>query len=175
MNSVIINNSSVVIQVPTPVVMKSSFLWNITPCSPLQVNWCFGGIFRLHLQGRTSHARNQREASSKLLLLVSVVQELYIIYQAKLDLDFLLYNQGTVSYGNTKLRAFLFSALLVTCLHARFLLYLFFGPEDGSEMFIRNNSWFSTDCAALYPKNSTLRNHRCENLFLNEFHLSHNF
>jgi hypothetical protein len=29
--------------VPTPVVMRSSVLWNITPCSPLKINRCFAG------------------------------------------------------------------------------------------------------------------------------------
>jgi hypothetical protein len=47
----------------TAVVMKSSIFWDITPCSPLKVNWRFGGTCRLHLQGRKiSRARNQRES-----------------------------------------------------------------------------------------------------------------
>jgi hypothetical protein len=32
--------------------LKRTVFWDITPCSPLTVNWCFGGTFRLHLQGR---------------------------------------------------------------------------------------------------------------------------
>jgi hypothetical protein len=36
---------------------KSSFFWDITPCSPLKVNWCFGGTCHLYLHG-------QRKASS---------------------------------------------------------------------------------------------------------------
>jgi hypothetical protein len=32
--------------------MKSSIFWDITPCSPLKVNWRFGGTCRLHPQGR---------------------------------------------------------------------------------------------------------------------------
>jgi hypothetical protein len=31
--------------------VKGSILWNITPCSPLEVSRCFGGTCRLHLQG----------------------------------------------------------------------------------------------------------------------------
>jgi hypothetical protein len=37
-------------EVLTPVVMKSTILWDITPCSPLEVNRRFGGTYRLHLQ-----------------------------------------------------------------------------------------------------------------------------
>jgi hypothetical protein len=33
----------VIFEVHTAVVMKSSIFWNITPCSPLKVNWRFGG------------------------------------------------------------------------------------------------------------------------------------
>jgi hypothetical protein len=32
--------------------LKSSIFLNITPWSPLNINWRFGGIFRLHLHGR---------------------------------------------------------------------------------------------------------------------------
>jgi hypothetical protein len=31
---------------------KSTIFWDITPCSPLSVNWLFGGTYYLHLQGR---------------------------------------------------------------------------------------------------------------------------
>jgi hypothetical protein len=34
------------------VVVKSSVVWDITPCSALNVNRRFGGTCRLHLQGR---------------------------------------------------------------------------------------------------------------------------
>jgi hypothetical protein len=33
-----------------------------------------------------------------------------------------------------------------------FILVLFFGPEDGSEFFLRNVKWFSAECTALYPR-----------------------
>jgi hypothetical protein len=43
--------------------VKSTFFWDITPCSPFKVNRLFGGTYRLHLQGREiSRARNQRES-----------------------------------------------------------------------------------------------------------------
>jgi hypothetical protein len=45
---------------------------------------------------------------------------------------------------------------------AGFLLGLFFYPEDGGDVFLRNVSWHSMDYTMLYPL--TLHNHRCENL-----------
>jgi hypothetical protein len=37
--------------------------WNITPCSPLKADPCFGGACRIHLQVRKiNQARNQRES-----------------------------------------------------------------------------------------------------------------
>jgi hypothetical protein len=39
-------------EVRTAMVMKSSIFWDITPCSSLKVNLCFGGTCRLHIQGR---------------------------------------------------------------------------------------------------------------------------
>jgi hypothetical protein len=35
-------------------------------------------------------------------------------------------------------------------LHAGFLLGLFFGPEDGGDMFLRNVGWFLKDYMVLY-------------------------
>jgi hypothetical protein len=54
------------------VVMESSILWDIKPCSPLKVHRRFGGMCHLHFHGhRISQARNQRE--SRLCLLHCVV------------------------------------------------------------------------------------------------------
>jgi hypothetical protein len=41
-----------------------------------------------------------------------------------------------------------------TCylLHAGFLLSLFFDPEDGGEIFLRNVDSLSTDYTELYPR-----------------------
>jgi hypothetical protein len=50
--------------------MESSLFWDITPCSPLKVNWPFGETCRLHLQGRRiSQARNQLESTWQAKLL----------------------------------------------------------------------------------------------------------
>jgi hypothetical protein len=43
--------------------VKSTIFWDITPCSPLRVNRHFGGIYRLHFQGRKIiWARHQHES-----------------------------------------------------------------------------------------------------------------
>jgi hypothetical protein len=42
--------------------LKSPILWDITPCSPLKVNWSFGRLCCLRLQvRRISQASNERE------------------------------------------------------------------------------------------------------------------
>jgi hypothetical protein len=43
--------------------MKGSIFWDITQCSPLKVNRCYGGTYSLHLQGRISRAWNQSNSS----------------------------------------------------------------------------------------------------------------
>jgi hypothetical protein len=55
-------NYNEVSEVPTSVAMKSTIFWDITPCSPLKVNRCFGGTYRPRLHGRRiSRARNQQK------------------------------------------------------------------------------------------------------------------
>jgi hypothetical protein len=50
-------------EVLTAVVKESSIFWDITPCSPLKVNWSFRGTYRFHLQDRRiSRARYQWES-----------------------------------------------------------------------------------------------------------------
>jgi hypothetical protein len=61
--AVVNKNCIVGIEILTAVVMKSTIFWDITPCSPLEVNRRFGGTYRFHLQGRRiSGARNQPES-----------------------------------------------------------------------------------------------------------------
>jgi hypothetical protein len=56
-------------EVLTPMVMKSSIFFDITPCSQLKVNRRFGRTCRPHLQGRRmSQARIQPENSAYHLL-----------------------------------------------------------------------------------------------------------
>jgi hypothetical protein len=48
------------------ILMKNSIFWDTTPHNSLRVNRRFGGICRLHIQGRkTRQTRNQRESGSK--------------------------------------------------------------------------------------------------------------
>jgi hypothetical protein len=55
-------------EVLTAVVMKSTVLWDIRPCSPLKVNQRFGGTYRLHIQGRRiSRDRTSVKAGGKQL------------------------------------------------------------------------------------------------------------
>jgi hypothetical protein len=42
-------------------------------------------------------------------------------------------------------------------LHAGILIALFFDPEDGGDMFLRNFRWFSTDCTTLQPRRQTYK------------------
>jgi hypothetical protein len=43
-------------------------------------------------------------------------------------------------------------ALLSTFFQAGFLLGVFFEPEDGGDMFLRNDGWLSRDYTVLYPR-----------------------
>jgi hypothetical protein len=57
-----------------------------------------------------------------------------------------LHLQGRISRARNQ------RALLATCFHAGFLSGLFFNPEDGGDMFLRNVGWLSTEYMALYPR-----------------------
>jgi hypothetical protein len=49
-------------------------------------------------------------------------------------------------------------------LNTGFLFGLFFDPEDGGDMFLRNVGYLSKDYMALYPEDRNHRIHGCENL-----------
>jgi hypothetical protein len=72
-----------------PQSVKSIILWDITPCSPLEVSRRFGGTYRLYLQGRRiSRARNQSEAGRKLWSVYSLTLKMEGIYSAETTFDF---------------------------------------------------------------------------------------
>jgi hypothetical protein len=48
--------------------------------------------------------------------------------------------------------AFTLVSLLTTCFHAGFLLGSFLYPENGGDIFLRNDVYFSADYTALYPR-----------------------
>jgi hypothetical protein len=60
-------------------------------------------------------------------------------------------------------------ALLATCFHVGFLPGLFFGPEAGGDIFLRNVVDFQQTTQHYIPEDNTLHNHRCENLKLLPF------
>jgi hypothetical protein len=55
-------------------------------------------------------------------------------------------------------------AVLATCFHASFLVGLFFDPEDGGDMFLRNVCYFQRITRRYIPEGIILHNHLCENL-----------
>jgi hypothetical protein len=55
--------------------LKSIVFWDMTPCSQLSVNRCFGGTYRLYLQGR----RNQQASWWFLAELISSTQKMEAI------------------------------------------------------------------------------------------------
>jgi hypothetical protein len=63
---------------------------------------------------------------------------------------------------NTKLKFNISNFYDITC--TLFLLDLFFDPEDGGDMFLRNVCCLSTDYTSYIPEDITLYTHRYENL-----------
>jgi hypothetical protein len=81
-------------EVLTAVVMKSTIFWDITPCSPLSVNRCFGGTCRLHVVGRQNKLSQKLESrwKSDAFTLVSCAAYIFdlkmeAIYSSKTSVD----------------------------------------------------------------------------------------
>jgi hypothetical protein len=81
--------------------MKRSIFWDITLCSPLKVNRCFGGTCRLQLQGRRiSPARNQRKSRWQAeLTLVSCSA-----YSSTLKMEAMFSSKTSVNFQRTTQR-----------------------------------------------------------------------
>jgi hypothetical protein len=75
-------------EVLTAVIMKGSIFWDITPCSPLKVNRCFGGTYYF--------------------------LKMEAVCSSETSIDF---------------------QRLAICFYSGILLGLFFGPEDGGDIF----------------------------------------
>jgi hypothetical protein len=71
-------------EVLTAVVMRSSIFWDITLCSKLKINWCFGGTCRLHLQGsRISKQETSMKQVGLFGFLLSLLQSAMASYESQ--------------------------------------------------------------------------------------------
>jgi hypothetical protein len=58
-------------EVLTAMFMKITVFWDITPHSPLNVSWSFGGTYRLHIPVRVSRTKYYRDSIPPAFTLVS--------------------------------------------------------------------------------------------------------
>jgi hypothetical protein len=72
-------------QVLAAVVTKGSRFWDIAPCSPLKVNWRFGGPYRLNYQVWEISQKNHCEVRSKLAACFMFV--CYLAYSSALKME----------------------------------------------------------------------------------------
>jgi hypothetical protein len=84
------HNRCVGAEVLTALIMNCSILCDITPCSPLKINRCFGGTWPLHLQGRIHPARKQHATCSALVscLTCSSTPKMEATYSSETLVDF---------------------------------------------------------------------------------------
>jgi hypothetical protein len=76
--------------------IKSSVFWDITPCSPLKVDRCFGGTSHLHFQGRRiRQARNQSEAGRKQILVS------FLAYYSTLKMEVTCSSETLIDFQRT--------------------------------------------------------------------------
>jgi hypothetical protein len=132
------------------IIMKSSVFWDITTCAKLKFSRRLGGTCSLHLQEqRMSQSRNQCEAGSRQSLWTP-----HILHTS----SFLAW--GDYSSIGTTIR----EALLATC----FTLVPYLASSSTLKMEVTCSSETSVDfhrTTRLYtPGDTTLHNHRCENL-----------
>jgi hypothetical protein len=151
------------------VVVKSSIFWDITPCSRLKVNRRFGGTCRLHLGYYFLVGRDWVHLVLRPLLAPD--DRLWWLWNSWTNEDWQgkpkysektcpnacpprIPNHQTLSsnpgrrVGKPATKRLSYG----TVLQSGFLLLLFFNPEDGGNMFLRNVGWFSAGSTALYPR-----------------------
>jgi hypothetical protein len=131
------------------VIMNSTMLWDITPCSLLKVNRRFG----CHLFSRW--------------FLVQLIFQPWIWWRHVLPKCRLIFNgqQGAISQ-KTRLFIFLnnsFSASFAICFMS-VSCFTYFSTLENGDRLLRNVRWLSTNHTALYPSRLTLHNHSCEDL-----------
>jgi hypothetical protein len=91
-------------EVLTAMVMKSSFSWNIMPCSPFKVNRYFGGTSRVRLQTwRISQARSQYKIGSKKGTVACVVLVSCLVYSLTLKMQATRSSDNGVEFQRTTL------------------------------------------------------------------------
>lgn len=82
----------------TAMTMKNSYLWDVTPCSPMKATRRFGRTYRLHSQGRrTGQARNQ-------LLHSCFIPVSYLAYSSTLRMEVIYPSEKSVYFQRTTRR-----------------------------------------------------------------------
>jgi hypothetical protein len=77
--------------------VKSTIFWDITSCSPLKVNWRFGGTYRLHFQSRKiSQAKTRMKAGGN--------QSCFSAYSLTLKMEAICYSETSVDSRQTARR-----------------------------------------------------------------------
>jgi hypothetical protein len=80
--------------------LNSTIFWDITPCSPLRVNWRFRNTHRLHLQGRRiSQAKNQHKSRWQASMLLSCSA-----YSSTLKMEAICSSETSVHFQQTTRR-----------------------------------------------------------------------
>lgn len=142
------------------IVVKSARIWNVTLCSVIEVEWCFGRMYCLHLQSHRVSETDRQQGEQ-------VKQETCFRYrpikeprenQWGLAHVFFFLSFFTGLYQNH-----IFHVLLAGC-----LLVVLFYPKDGDNMVLWNVGGHQRDYMASYPEDSIIRNHSCENFRSNK-------
>jgi hypothetical protein len=68
-------------EVFTAVVMKSIIFWDMTPCSPLSFNRCFGGTYRLFFRVEEISSKNPASKQMTLNRLHGVISQKIMLFK----------------------------------------------------------------------------------------------
>jgi hypothetical protein len=137
---------------------KNSIFWSIIPCSPLKVNWHFGGTCQLHLHGwRVSQTRNDHGAGSLLVsfLVYSLNMKMEVTCSLKMSVDFQITTWYCILEKKVVITTALSASNLTLKVDAKMSLYLLSfqcNPYSG---------WSSTQISLNSPKKA----HHAKNLY----------